>query len=86
MPLNRHDIDELHDRGFYIDGDLAIVGSADGQIAITATPQHDRDGTAFWRLELSLPNRSQMFAMAYPAPDPVQMVIENPHILSRPKG
>jgi hypothetical protein len=85
MPLKQHDIDELRDRGFHIDGDFAIVGSGDGQITITATPRHDRDGTAFWLLEIALPNGSQMAAVAYPEPDAMQMVTGNPHILSRPQ-
>jgi hypothetical protein len=86
MPLNQHNKDELRDRGFDIDGAFAIVGSSDGQITITATPRLDRDDRAFWLLEIDLPNGSRMAAMAYPEPDPAQMIIENPHILSRPKG
>ena len=67
MPLNQHDINELRDKGFHIiDGDLAGVGSSDGQITITAFPRYEKDGTAYWLLKIRLPNHSQMRAMAYP--------------------
>ena len=65
--VNQHNIDELRGKGFHIiDGDLAGVGSSDGQITITASPRHEKDDTAYWLLKIRLPNHSQMWAMVYP--------------------
>ena len=86
MTLNPLSKDELRDRGFVFDGTYATVASADGQITITAGPGRDRHGTAFWLLEIDLPNGSSMAAMVYPEPDSGEMLNENLQLLSRPQA
>ena len=68
MPLNQHmRLNELRDKGFHIiDGDLAGVGSSDGQITITAFPRTKKTAQHTGCSKSGYRNHSQMRAMAYP--------------------